>query len=317
MSNNNVYCKLDNVYERDIDFMLMSAFMITPGFIQVFASKVGMSGQKITVLNVELSKMDASLGESDVTVILDVDGAKHGFLIEDKIDAIAMPEQHGRYVKRAEKGIKNGDYDAYNIFIFCPKKYLEGNAEAKKYENCVTYEEAKAFFSNSGEASAKVWSDMLSQALDKAKRPSDVTLNENANAFTIEYKKYIKEYYPEINVRTSDNANGYWLHIGTTFGEAYIYHKIPQGFVDLTIPSRADMIEKAKSMASWIRDNTAQKVTAEITGKSCAFRIEVPVLDINRPFSESIQDDVKKCCDAIRMLTSVAGFMENASDIRK
>ncbi len=210
-----------------------------------------------------------------------------------------------------------GDYDAYDIFIFCPQKYLEGNTEAKKYENCVTYEEARDFFAGSEEASAKVWSDMLEQALDKAKKPSDVTLNEKANAFTIEYKKYIKEYYPEINVRTSDNANGYWLHIGTIFGEAYIYHKIPQGFVDLTIPSRADMIEKAKGMASWLRDNTNQRITAEITGKSCAFRIEVPILDINRPFSESVQDDIKKCCDAIRMLVGVANFMEDSTDIRK
>ncbi len=103
MANNNVFCKLDNVYERDIDFMLMSAFMITPGFIEVFAGKVGMTDKAISVLNVELSKMDANLGESDVTVIVDVEGVKHGFLIEDKIDAIAMPEQHGRYVKRAEK----------------------------------------------------------------------------------------------------------------------------------------------------------------------------------------------------------------------
>lgn len=315
--NNSINCKLDNVYERDIDVMLMSAFMITPGFINVFAGKVGMADKGITVSNIEISKMDANLGESDVTVILDIDGVKHGFLIEDKIDAIAMPEQHGRYIKRAEKGVTAGDYDSYDIFIFCPKKYYDANAEAKKYENCVTYEEALSFFEAKNDSSSLVWANMLLQALDKAKRPTEVTLNENANAFTVEYKKYIKEYYPEIDVRTKDTANGYWLHVGTIFGEAYIYHKIPQGFVDLTIPNRADMIEKARNIAGWIRDNTGKRVVAEVTGKSCAFRIEVPVLDINRPFIESTQDDVKKCCEAIQFLQRVAGFMESSVNIRK
>lgn len=310
-------CKLDNVYERDIDFMLMSAFMITPGVINIFSDKVGMSGKNISVQNVELSKTDANLGESDVTVILEVNGVKHGFLIEDKIDAIAMPEQHGRYVKRANKGIKNGDYESYDIFIFCPQKYIDGNEEAKKYENCVTYEEALSFFENNDDSSSVVWANMLSQAINKAKSPTSVTLNENANAFTVEYKKYIREYYPEIEIRTKDTANGYWLHVGTIFGNAYIYHKIPQGFVDLTIPNRADMIDKAKDMAVWIRDNTGHRIVAEVTGKSCAFRIEVPVLDMNRPFEESTKDDVKKCCDAMIILVRLARFMEEVSNIRK
>jgi len=317
MADNSISCKLDSVYERDIDLMLMSAFMITPGFINLFASKVGKGDKAIYVENIELSKSDASLGESDVTVIVDIAGKKHGFLIEDKIDAIAMPEQHERYIKRAGKGVKAGDYETFDIFIFCPKKYYDSNSEAKKYENYVTYEDARDFFLSCKDLSAKVWADMLSQALDKAKKPSEVTLNERANAFTVEYKKYIREYYPELDIRTKDTANGYWLHLGTTFGEAYIYHKIQEGFVDLTIPTRADMVEKAKSMTSWLRDVTGNRVIAEVTGKACAFRVEVPSLDLSRPFSDASIEDVKACCEAMRFLTNVAAFMEDAKSIRK
>ena len=39
-----------------------------------------------------------------MTVIVESGGEKIGFLIEDKIDAIAMPEQHGRYIKRETPG---------------------------------------------------------------------------------------------------------------------------------------------------------------------------------------------------------------------
>lgn len=44
------------------------------------------------VSEVYLSKADKD-GESDITVIIESSGIKYGLLIEDKIDAIAMPEQ--------------------------------------------------------------------------------------------------------------------------------------------------------------------------------------------------------------------------------
>ena len=47
-----------------------------------------------------------------------VEGEKHSFLIEDKIDAVAMPDQHDRYVKRGLKGVENGEYNGFDIFLF-------------------------------------------------------------------------------------------------------------------------------------------------------------------------------------------------------
>ena len=77
-------------------------------------------------MDVYLSKSDKD-GESDITVIIKSEGKKYGLLIEDKIDAIAMPEQPERYIKRGEKGIKNKDYDAFYSFIVCPEKYYKNN----------------------------------------------------------------------------------------------------------------------------------------------------------------------------------------------
>ena len=47
-----------------------------------------------------------------------VEGEKHSFLIEDKIDAVAMPDQHERYVKRGQKGVENGEYNGFDIILF-------------------------------------------------------------------------------------------------------------------------------------------------------------------------------------------------------
>lgn len=311
-----VNCKLDTVRERDMDLLLMGAFMSDEGFAKLFADKIGIEGS-IEVLNVELSRVDAQLGESDVTVILEADGVKRAFLIEDKVDAIAMPNQHERYVKRGEKSVAEGEYSDFDIFIFCPKKYYDLNQEAKLYENVVTYEEALEYFDNNTSSISKVWSEVISQAIDKAKKPAEINLNESANAFTVDYKNYLREYYPDIDIRTKDNANGYWLHIGTLFSDAYIYHKIPQGYVDLTIPNRADMADKTKHMAKWLRDMTDKNITSEVTGKAVAFRIAVPVLDMEKPFGYAPMEDIKECSEAIKTLVELAEFMENASKVRK
>lgn len=63
--------------------------------------------------------MESGLGETDITVICNIDGEKLAFLIEDKIDAIAMPEQHDRYAKRGQKGVVNNEYAGFDVFIVC------------------------------------------------------------------------------------------------------------------------------------------------------------------------------------------------------
>ncbi len=74
------------------------------------------------VAHVEQSKMESGLGETDITVICNIDGEKHALLIEDKIDAIALPEQHDRYVKRGQKGVANNEYAGFDVFIVGPER---------------------------------------------------------------------------------------------------------------------------------------------------------------------------------------------------
>lgn len=311
----NIECKLDSVRERDMDLFLMTALSSDKGFADLFISRSKVIPDNSSIINIELSRTELELGESDVTVIVESDNKKYCILIEDKIDAIAMPDQHGRYIKRGNKGIKAGEYDAFDVFIFCPQKYYEANSEAKLYENVLTYEEALEYFSANSSAISKVWIQVLSQALNKAKKVTEVTLNEKANSFTIEYKQYIKKHYPEIDIRTSDNANGYWLHIGTMYDNLYIMHKIPQGYVDLTIPNKAEMLDKVYYIAEWLRNNTNLKITSEVTGKAAALRIYVPILNMQLPFSDVNEESVIECCNAISELSNIANFMDSVSKI--
>ena len=87
---NNTLC------ERDMDLLFAESALTDSGFCRLLINKAGLDGQCFQIQRAELSKEDSELGESDITIVIEIDGVKYGLLIEDKIDAIAMPDQHGR-----------------------------------------------------------------------------------------------------------------------------------------------------------------------------------------------------------------------------
>ena len=123
-------CRFSDVSEHDMDMLFLEEFVCSEEFTRIFTDMVGVSDPK--VLSVHSSKTDVSLGESDMTVVVQSNNERIGLLIEDKIAAIAMPEQSARYSLRGRKGIERGDYDRFFVFIIAPQKYLSQNAEAQK-----------------------------------------------------------------------------------------------------------------------------------------------------------------------------------------
>ena len=83
MQFNNTIC------ERDMDMLFIQSVLTDKGFCRLVIDKTDLAGKDFSVLNAELSKTDEELGESDITIIVDIEGVKYGLLIEDKIDAIA------------------------------------------------------------------------------------------------------------------------------------------------------------------------------------------------------------------------------------
>ena len=306
-----VKCNFNGVSERDMDTLFLEAFATDKGFAELFLNKTNIDRGSYFVEKVELSKTDAELGESDITVYLNRDGHRYTLLIEDKINAIAMPEQHKRYVERGEKGIADNEYDEYRIFIVCPKKYYTGNDEAKKYEHVVFYEECLEYFESKNDDTAKVRVQQIEQAVSKSKSGSNVTINHDANAFLKEYIKYQKEKYPELELRTKDTANGYWVEYKTTYVNGAIFHKTDMGVVDLTFYHMGNEMSTMKMIELWLREHGTTNITAEKTSGSASLRIAVPVINIKELFSECDKDDLKTCFDAIAQLHKLSLFIGN------
>ena len=67
----------------------------------MFTKKAELPDLDYTVREIYLSKADKD-GESDITVIVESPDKRIGLLIDDKIDAIDMPEQAERYKIRGD-----------------------------------------------------------------------------------------------------------------------------------------------------------------------------------------------------------------------
>lgn len=303
------------VSERDMDMLFANALCTYPGFINLFLDAANINTENVEVNSVSLSKTEAHLGESDITVILTLDGIKYGFLIEDKIDAIAMPNQHERYIKRAEKGIKSSEYEKYEIFIVCPQKYYDIDEEAKKYEHFVSYEKCKKFFNSIDSVDARLKALQVSQAIEKSHKPPQVIINENANAFFRKYKQYQETHYEELSLRTRETSNGYWAHYNVNLKNAYIHHKIPQGYVDLTLKKAADKIDDVRILASWLNAHGYANVKGAVITNSASLRIIVPKLNMQNAFESVSENELKQCFEALKTLTEIASKLENIRKI--
>lgn len=300
--------KLDTVNERDMDLLFAQA-ILDSDFFHFVLQKFNIQDAKL--LSVEISKTDPKLGESDITLIIQKENQKIGLLIEDKIDAIAMENQHGRYVVRGNLGIKNSDYDSFEVMIFCPKKYYEQNVEAKKYEHQLFYEECKAYFDSKNDGRTQI----IEQAIHKSKSPYNPDINEIAHQFLLDYKAYQKEHYPTLDIRTADNTNGYWIELNTRLKNVYIIHKKDRGFMDLTFTNGSEQIGRLEKSLNWIKHKTNSYISVQKTGKAAAIRIEVPIIEPETKFDDLSEDTIRSIFDSAKILNDFANMIADIKEL--
>jgi hypothetical protein len=280
--------KFRDILEHDMDMLMLEEFACSNKFAKIFLNKVGIDNA--IVISTWQSKTDNELGESDMTVVFDCDGKKIALLIEDKIDAIAMPEQPSRYSLRGDKGIQDGDYDNYYVFIVAPRQYLDINEKAKEYPNRVSYEELKEYFEELDDTRSSFKLAQLNLAIEKQKNGYQVVKNSLVTDFWNKYVDYKNKFFPKLNLAVHSDikpTNGVWPHFRANKVGVFIYHKSNVGNIDLTYSGQANKIEDIKKfLANIVGNYYEQGYNVVKTGKSCAIRISVPIIVFAKPFEE-------------------------------
>lgn len=275
---------LEKVLERDIDLLLMNQLINNNKFLCFLTTKVGIA--KCELISIEHSHMDSELGESDIRLIVQSNNYKIGILIENKIDALAMPEQPERYKKRGDKGIKEGDFDYYHIFIIAPRQYLDNNLKAQEYPNKVSYEELLDFFTGD---------DFVISVLQKAIEIKEngyytVVEDEAVTVFWSEYYKFIRKYYPQIKIRKTVGPRGSrasWPILLTSYPNITIKHKSDRGFLDLTFYQMANHIKTFYKYTNEVIEKDFEVVK---TGGSLSIRLHIPIIDFKAEFDNYINE---------------------------
>ena len=266
------------------------------------------------MVGIEHSKTHPEFGESDMTIIIEVDDKKHGLLIEDKIDAIAMPEQCDRYMKRGNIGIESGDYSSFDVFIVAPENYIGNNIEAQKYPNKVTYEECLKYFQTNIDARKNFKLSQIKQAIYKQKTGYQVVENKAVTDFWSQYIAYKKQNYDGLLLTATEGprgSNATWPQFNTIIEKIYIIHKADRKFVDLTIPGMANSLPQLEMLLNEMVNLKEHGLTVHPTGKSAAVRLIVPALDFSKPFDEQIEK-VEECFKAIEKMSEMVKRLDSA-----
>jgi len=305
----NITYSFNDITERDMDMLFLEEFACSGEFLKIFTEKIGIGDACVRTLY--SSKTDVQLGESDITVVIEAEGIKQALLVEDKIDAIAMPDQAGRYFRRGEKGIRDGEYEKYHVFIIAPQKYLDLNSEAQKYQYQITYERILDYFEHLDDSRSGFKTQQIKQAIEKQKHGYQVEKDDAVTEFWNKYDDYQKTNYPDLKPyfkRGDKGSNAAWPRFNTVIDGLYMYHKTNSGYVDLTFDRCADKtIPISEMVEECIGDYQQEGFSIHKTGKSAALRLCVPVLDMQKQFEEQIVS-VEECFKAIKKMTDTASL---------
>lgn len=299
-------CFFSDVSEHDMDMLILEEFACSSDFLHIFSDLAGLGEAK--VLSVHSSKTDVALGESDITVIVNDGGIKIGLLIEDKIDAPAMPKQAERYFLRGQKGIEQKDYEKFFVYIVAPRKYLSQNAEAKQYSYQVEYEQILSYFEDLNDSRSIFKIQQIKHAIEKQKTGYQVEADPTVTEFWRKYSEYQKENFPSLWLIYNGEvkgANAIWPRFRTVVEKLYILHKTETGTVDLTFDNCASKIVDIEHLLSnTLGDYLSQGFTVQRTGKSAAVRLNVPILNLHNSFEEQLEA-IDQCFASIQKLFDV------------
>ena len=285
---------IEKVLERDIDLLIINKLMSDNRLLNFFLKRI--NKDNYSIISIQHSLMDQDAGESDITVIVEKDNRKIGLLIEDKIDAIAMPKQRERYDIRGRKGVENKQYDEFYVFMIAPVDYLKSNSEAKLYENQISYEELRDIMLDDLYATT-----LIDKAIEEKKNGYIIIENTAVTLFWEQYYALIRQSYPEIKINEVHGprgSNASWPELLTYYPNVRIIQKSDRGYLDLTF---SKMGNYPNIFHKYLNELLEEDMKIERTKKSMAVRIYIPVIDFKNLFNKELDNVKQSLNNALRL----------------
>jgi len=269
--------------ERDIDLLLIEEIHVDSSLLSWFYGLVwGTGDQELSFLGAWHSLTHPEHGESDIVVLAKgVDGRKLAILAENKIDAIAQPNQASRYRLRGDAGIEKNWWHQYRTCIVAPQAYLDVNSEVELYDVRISYESIKEWFgTKTGDRRSKYKAKIIEFAIEQNKRGYQPEPHNGVTRFWFDYWQLSMEEFPGLQMKNPGvkPAGADWIRFNPIElkNASVVLHKLEDGAVDLTILRAGAGIERLKQLnESLLVDGLLMLKTRE----SAAIRIGVPKMN--------------------------------------
>jgi hypothetical protein len=279
-------CGGPTVQEIHVDFLLAEEFSVNSSFLRSFIEAAGQHGMPLQAERVEHSVSD-QYGEADLIVVyqqFEGTGERVAILIEDKIRASFQPRQADRYRERGNLG-RGREWDRYWTCLVAPASYIKPE---HGFDAAVKLEQIKEWFQAAEPKRREFKVRVIEQAIEKAARTGVQKVDQVMTAFRTSYfalfEEFFKDQRQDVQMRPPAPTwkDDVWFEIRSRLlpNGAYINHKCPPGFVDLTFPyTQATLLEP-------IEPYLEAGMRIEQTGKSAAVRLEVSKIDQFNDFDQ-------------------------------
>ena len=307
---------LESVTERDIDLLILEELSADASFRKAFLRHLtpAFAGGH-TFLGAWHSVTDPSLGESDLLMLIEHEGRRRAYLIENKIDAPPQPKQAVRYRMRGDRGIKESRWDEFTTCIVAPERYLHGIEEADLYDGQLSYERISELLRNAStldEEHREFRIGMVSQAIEQNRRGYSPKHDERVTAFWRGYWEDVTDAFPELVMpepKSKPSGSDWIAFCPELLPTGYtLLHKLAAGAVDLQTPYSSESIEELSAACSPMLQEDMAVVA---TGKSCSVRVAVPQMDRLKDFGSQKQEGRQGMKAAYR-LAYLASSIDNA-----
>ena len=268
--------EFETVYERDIDLYIINKFANEEEFKYLFFERNIIKSYKVQTI---VHSLTNTIGENDITIILNNGNKKIGVLIEDKIDAQLMPNQLERYEQRREDYLNNNEMNECYIFVIAPKKYLNNLKNTDSDIKKISYEKIREYISGD-----KYGELLLDSAINKKESGYNPIEDKNVTDFWNHYYDLVESEYKNFKITRNEGPRGRracWPIFKTPYKGVTIVHKSNKGYVDLEISGVSNHYYDIKQE---IKEYLSDSIRLEVTGKSLSIRMIVPVIDFRNDF---------------------------------
>ena len=294
--------KIEAVTERDIDLLLLEELNVSESFCRWLSERTSMPVATIDSFGAWHSISDASLGQSDLVMVVESDNKTFALLIENKIDAPAMPAQGKRYSERGKLGIQDGRWDWFATCMVAPQLFLDSSNDASVYDINISYESISKWMENHcGDKARGSWKCyLIKEAIEQNRRGYVLKPDEKVTAFWHAYWQAAERHYSELEMEEPDKkgAHSDWIYFypDPLPKGVCILHRLKDGYVDLKIDGAADQLDQLAEQVS------EHDVTVVKAGNSAAIRATVISIDKFQPYEHQAEQAVSGMQAASRLL---------------